>query len=218
MKQRELHYTAIGDSLTAGYGVPSEYSFPARYRALAEQGTGKKVVLHNTGQVGATAGEILLLVKQEADVRSCVQQADIITVTAGGNDLIQAAKKYYYDRDTNVLKTALVQYAQHMRQLIRELKRMNHNKSRPYMIRLIGIYNPLPEFSEAVFWVRRFNLNLYRLEKEQIRAVDVYDAFMAREDELLSDDRFHPNEEGYKLIAELTHKLGYGSLGKRGSR
>jgi lysophospholipase L1-like esterase len=218
MKQQELHYTAIGDSLTAGYGVPSEYSFPARYRALAEQATRKKVVLHNTGKVGATAGEILLFIKQDADVRSYVQQADIITVTAGGNDLIQAAKTFYYDRDSNVLMTALVQYAKHMRQLIRELKRMKQNKSRPCMIRLIGIYNPLPEFSESVFWIKRFNAQLYRLENDSIRVVDVYDAFMASEAELLSDDRFHPNAEGYQLIAEMTHKQGYGRLGQRSSR
>lgn len=212
MKQQVMHYTAIGDSLTAGYGAPSDYSFPARYRALAEQAIGKKVVLHNYGKIGATAGEILIKIRQEADVRSYLQKADIISVTAGGNDLIQAAKSYYNDRDTAILKAALVQYAGHMRQLMKELKKLKMNKNRPYLIRLIGIYNPLPEFSETVFWIKRFNSHLYRLEKDHIRAVDVYEAFEGRGDDLLSDDRFHPNADGYRLIAEQTHKLGYGSL------
>lgn len=218
MKQRVFHYTAIGDSLTVGYGVPEDHSFPARYRALAEQALGRKVVLHNTGKVGATSSEILQLVQQDPDVRAYVQQADLITVTAGGNDLIQAAKIYFNDMKVETLKKAHLVYAQSMRRLMLELKRLRLNKNRPCIVRLVGIYNPIPEFDEAAFWIKRFNSVIFRLEKDSIRAVQVYDAFDGRLEELLSDDRFHPNSEGYNVLAELTHKLGYGGLAHKASK
>ncbi|MDF2815788.1 MAG: spore germination lipase LipC [Paenibacillus sp.] len=212
MKKQELLYVAIGDSLTAGHGAPFEYSFVSRYRALAEQTLAKKVTLHHSGKSGATAGDTLITVRQDETLRTLLQKADLITITAGGNDLIQAAKSYYFERDSNILKSALVQYGTHMRQLVEEIRGLKLNKRRLYAIRMIGIYNPMPEFHEAVFWVKRFNAHLERLEKGVFRTVSIYDVFDGREQELLADDHFHPNSEGYRLIAEQTHKLGYGTL------
>ncbi|MDF2670416.1 MAG: spore germination lipase LipC [Paenibacillus sp.] len=218
MRKQELHYLAIGDSLTVGYGAPIEYSFVNRYRELAEQALDRKIILHQAGKNGATAEDTLFTVRQDPEIRLLIRNADLITITAGGNNLIQAAKSYFVDRETKVLKTALVQYGHHMRQLVSEIRRLKVNKRRLCAIRMLGIYNPLPHFHEAVFWVQRFNAHLERLEKDPFRMVNIYDAFLGQEEELLSDDQYHPNSEGYRLLAEQTHLLGYGPLQERTPR
>ncbi|WP_164821235.1 GDSL-type esterase/lipase family protein [Paenibacillus koleovorans] len=212
MKQQEYHYAAIGDSLTAGFGVLPEQGFAAKLHELAERELGCKVHFYNAGVTGATAGETLELVQQDQALREKLELADLITVTCGGNNLIQAAKRFYLDGETGHLKAALIEYSTHMRQLVREVKRLKAVSSKPYLIRLIGLYNPLPEFDDAVFWVQRFNKHLNRLAKEPVQAVDVYSAFLTREEELLSDDQFHPNADGYRLLADETHRLGYDPL------
>src|SRR5262249_50733209 len=54
--ERQLTIVALGDSLTAGFGLPSEKSFPARLaQALRDKGTAVDVI--NAGGSGETASD-----------------------------------------------------------------------------------------------------------------------------------------------------------------
>jgi lysophospholipase L1-like esterase len=215
--RQELFYLALGDSLTAGYGAPPDAGFTGRYLALAEQSLGMKIHLTNAGKTGATTADILQSIRQDEAVRSGLAQADVITLTAGGNDLIQAAKLFYLDGDTQVLKIALKHFRHNMACILREIMGIKEGENRPYAIRLVGLYNPFPEFEEAVFWVNRFNAQLRRFERDAVKMVDIYEDFLGCEDALLAEDRFHPNEHGYRLMAEKVHRIGYGPFEQRTS-
>lgn len=75
-------YVALGDSITAGYGLgEGEKAFP---QLVAEQGG---YALVNHGVNGNTATGILAQLDDPA-VLADIARADVITITCGGNDLL----------------------------------------------------------------------------------------------------------------------------------
>jgi lysophospholipase L1-like esterase len=206
--ERELVYLALGDSLTAGKGAPPDSSFVQQYIRLTETSLGLTVIAKNAGKSGATTEQILQVIRTDEKVRSAAERSAVITLTAGGNDLIQAAKRYYFDNDSRILMSALKRFQRNISHILETIRQLKEG-SGVYAVRVIGLYNPLPEFEEAVFWVNKFNEHLRSLQSGHIHIVDVYDAFLGKEDDYLSDDRFHPNPEGYRVIAERVHLTGY---------
>lgn len=82
-----VKYVALGDSITSGYGTDSEKAFPA----LIAKEQNYSVV--NRGQAGLTS-EGLLKLLEDQDVAGDVASADIISITIGGNDLMNALYTY----------------------------------------------------------------------------------------------------------------------------
>lgn len=211
--RRVLDYLALGDSLTAGIGAPPESSFVRHYVRLTETGLAIPVRAENAGRSGATSEQILQTIRSDDGIRETAARAAVITVTAGGNDLIQAAKQFYFSHDNRILMSALKRYQRNMNHILETIRQLKANSGNDaYAVRVLGLYNPLPEFEEAVFWVNKFNEHLRSLQSGSIRVVDVYDAFLGREDDYLSEDRFHPNGEGYRVIAERVHEAGYAPM------
>ncbi|MDF2717550.1 MAG: spore germination lipase LipC, partial [Paenibacillus sp.] len=97
--KRELVYLALGDSLTAGKGAPPESSFVQQYIRLTETSLGLTVKGSNAGKSGATTDQILQVIRTDSNVRAAAERSAVITLTAGGNDLIQAAKRFYFNQD-----------------------------------------------------------------------------------------------------------------------
>ncbi len=212
---QSILYFALGDSLTEGYGAPPRLGFVDQYYALIKQQLGNRVVCVNAGKKGETTEEILTRLTQSKMLQQQLQQAGIITITAGGNDMLRAAKQFLFDRDPQILKVALKQCNQHYAELIRWVKQLQRGKSAA-IVRLIGLYNPFPHVEEAEFWVKYFNKMILAFETNRIKVVHVYDAFQLRVEDLLYEDHVHPNEEGYRIMAEQTARLGFRGLKIKG--
>jgi acyl-CoA thioesterase-1 len=74
---------AIGDSMTAGYGVPAEFSYPAQLeKELKNRGLDYRVV--NQGVTGSTTTQALGRM-----TRAMAIQPDIVIIQLGGNDAAQ---------------------------------------------------------------------------------------------------------------------------------
>lgn len=76
-------YVALGDSITTGYGVNDDSAFPSLL--AGEMG----YELKNLAAEGATSADLLVQVQDSA-----VASADVITITIGGNDLMNALYDY----------------------------------------------------------------------------------------------------------------------------
>ena len=86
-------YVALGDSITTGYGLSDEeVAFPVL--VAGETGT----TLTNLAVDGETSASLLEKMN-DADVSAAVQSADVITLTIGGNDLMNALYAYLADKD-----------------------------------------------------------------------------------------------------------------------
>jgi lysophospholipase L1-like esterase len=206
-----IQYAAIGDSLTAGVGDLFGGGFVPRYGWLIQERTRQQVVYDKMGISGARTADILSFVSCSAEARATLQNADIISLTAGGNDLVDAAKAYAAHQNEDVFRLALARCQQNFAGILSVIRQLKSD-SKPYLIRAVDLYNPSPSLPEAGLWIKRFNSHLESFEDGNLKVANIYNSFLGRERELLSLDRFHPNGRGYRVIAEELHKQGYGLL------
>lgn len=207
-----IHYAAIGDSLTSGIGDLFGGGFVPKYSRFIQDTLNSQVVYEKMGVSGARSARILSMVNYDHSVRSILRGADIITITAGGNDLLDAAKAFSYQRDPDVFKQALATSIQNISSILSVIRQLKSG-SKPYLIRMVDLYNPSPSFPESDYWITRFNSRLESFENWNLKVAKVFAAFQGNESELLWLDRFHPNSRGYRVIAEALHKQGYKPLG-----
>lgn len=199
---REAVYFAFGDSLTAGTGAPAGKGFVPIYHCYLEQCLEKRITLIKSGTEGATTGELLNKLRVDQSIRHSVEHAKLITITAGGNDLIQAAIPFFMEGQFHHLTTALRHFVVHSRQIVSTIHEIKAKQPQDYLILFVGLYNPLVKIPIADKWIRRFNRYTMALKRSGVIYVNVYNGFLHRESELLSDDLVHPNAEGYKVIAQ----------------
>lgn len=211
MSYNSLQYIAIGDSLTAGIGIPFLNSgFPEFYRKLSEHTLEKRIYLHKFGKSGATTGDILNMLDSPT-VRRAIKCANIITITAGGNDLINVAKNLLRHNDKKSVIHAMQQSQENYSKIIKKIQIID--KENPSILRLMNLYNPFPHIPVADEAIKTFNIAISRFAKQQnIKVADVYHVFSDKEKALLSKDGVHPNQEGYHQMALTFSKLGYAPL------
>ncbi|MGG1616982.1 GDSL-type esterase/lipase family protein [Paenibacillus sp. NRS-1782] len=208
------HYTAIGDSLTTGAGTLLTGGFVPIYRRMAEARLRTPVSYENLGINGLTSQELLSLIRNNPLFRSGLIRADLITVTIGGNDLRPYVSTLAggSGSSASAIPQALNRTKEHVRQIVHALYQIKSGQHEPFIIRMVGLYNPLPGVREAGIYVRQYNSFLATLGGPNYRVANIYPAFEGNERELLSLDRVHPNSRGYRVIAEELNRLGYSPL------
>jgi lysophospholipase L1-like esterase len=196
-----IQYLALGDSLTVGFGTFISPDFVKLYHRMTQQTLQRPVSINKVARIGATTLDMLKSIEVNNSLHRSIDQADIITITIGGNDLIRAAKEYVKTGDQSLFQEALENCKRNVREILSEIHKIKLRKTNRYIIRLVNLYNPYPHIKEADVWVRAFNMHLQSFEGWSVRVADVYSVFLGRERELLFWDGKHPNAEGYKVIA-----------------
>lgn len=207
-----FHYTAIGDSLTVGFGAFPGHGFVPIYRGLAERHLGTFVSYDNLGINGLTSQELYEYISRNSSFRQLVSQADIISISIGGNDLIRAARSSAGTISANEFNQALSRCKTNFSKIIKTIYQLKGKSNRPYIIRAVGLYNPFPQIVEASYYVQQYNQYLESYTNGTFAVANVYASFRGRERVLLSIDHVHPNGYGYRVIADQLNRLGYGSL------
>lgn len=97
-----VSYVALGDSITAGYGLgEGEKAFP---QLLAEA---NGLDLTDLAEDGLTGAELSAALQTDKELQQAVAGADIITVTIGGNDLMNALYQGLAEAYNQFASTAL---------------------------------------------------------------------------------------------------------------
>lgn len=216
-ESRLLRYLALGDSLTEGVGDSSQQGgFVGLVKEELARTYQYKVRASNYGVAGNTSQQILKRMKEDASLKKQLQEANLLTLTVGGNDLIRVIRQNLSGLTEESFNQPIVDYQSRLREMI-ELARQDNPNLPIYMI---GIYNPFyltfPNLTEIQEVVDRWNrateavsqdysgvyfvpINdlLYKGTGEQVMS----QPDSVQNDVLFSEDNFHPNTVGYQIVA-----------------
>ncbi|HZG79062.1 MAG TPA: GDSL-type esterase/lipase family protein [Paenibacillus sp.] len=201
---KRIKLTAVGDSLTFGTGAPEKKGFVWVVQELWRSGRPLDIVHRNYGVVGATTAETLERLLANGELRRAVAAADVVTLTAGGNDLIRAAMRMYIQGETRSMKPGMRAFALAYQDLLGELVSVHRTMERDARIVVTDCYNPFPQVRDAVLWINFVNRCIHRCAAAydgKVLVAHAYDAFLGREAHLFADDGVHPNEGGHAVLA-----------------
>jgi len=208
MDSNHLRYLAIGDSLTVGIGVPfMDPGFVEYYRCLSQQILKKRISYQKFARSGATTEDVLKMFNTPI-VTEAVNCANIITITAGGNDLINAAKAFLINKNEESIARAIKQSGKNISKIV---DRIHHlDKQDKYILRLQNLYNPFSDIPIADEGIRAFNSLIKSFGRElNVKVADIYSVFKGNEKAFISSGGVHPNSRGYYQMALALSKLGY---------
>lgn len=179
--------TILGDSITAGLGLPANLALPVQLH-LALEKLGVHNMVRGAGVSGDTSGDGAA--RMDFSVQPDTQ---VVVVALGGNDLLQGV-------DTKTTRT----------NLDRILTRL---KARRMGVVLAGLHAP-PEIGAS--YAKDFNAVFVSLAKTHKVALypDLL-AGVSRDRALNQGDAIHPNAQGAQIIAERLAPLVAKELKKR---
>ena len=173
-KEQMVKVLCLGDSLTEGYGILKEDSYPARLeRALREKGLSVKVI--NSGQSGSTSKNGLKRIKWLARMKP-----DYVILALGANDGLRGL--------------SLVDLEQNLRNVIQ------YAKQQDIQVILAGMKIP-PNYGPA--YTAEFEKVFERLaESFQLPLIDFLLEGVAGIPDLNLPDGIHPTAEGYDIVTQ----------------
>jgi lysophospholipase L1-like esterase len=218
--QQQPAYLALGDSLAFGVGAdnPAEQGYvgltAANLRLGKYSGTGLDLV--NLSASGATSADLLQPGGQLDRAISEIQRrggVDIISVDIGANDLLalaessspcfqSAASKACQD----VLGQTLAGLQSNLSSVLRRLREAAPNAQ----LYVLDIYNPYsgtndPRAIVASVGVQQVNGVIAAAAADPslgAKFVSIHDVFEGRARQWIASDGIHPNNDGYRVMAE----------------
>lgn len=226
-----IKYVAIGDSLTEGVGdlTNSGGFVPILADEIKERYKVNAVDVENFGKNGDRSDQILKRIKKSEDIQKQLGDADLITLTVGGNDLMKVIKGDVFNLTVDSFKKPLKNYQEQVTSLLTEIRK--YNETAPVYV--LGIYNPFylyfPEITEMQQIVNNWNdgteeavigqENMYFIPINDLlyKGVDGDVGVTGSEEDESSDevtnnaiyeeDHFHPNNLGYQLMANAVREV-----------
>ncbi len=202
---QDIYYLALGDSLTRGVGDElKSYGYTIRLQEQLEKWPMIKTVeLDNRGKNGRRSDQLLALL-QKGHYDEELEEANLITMTLGGNDVMKIVKKNLFSLDKKLFDKELPKFITRYDEILKEIRLRNPDVP----IIVIGFYNP---FSIIVDEVTPFEpiISEWNAEIEKLAAtegnacfVPVEDLFTSNEDMVYHVDFFHPNSTGYERMTK----------------
>lgn len=197
---------ALGDSLTRGTGDVEGKGYIGYLVDELQEKTDQKISIQNLGVKGFRSEQLQEQISQKG-IQEQIKKANVILITIGGNDLFQSGQTVMEMNLSNIDKLRK-QYLLNLDQIMIDIRSINSHAT----IFLVGLYNPFIEFKDAEKMtkvVRQWNYETSGLldKHPQTVFVPTFDLFQLKVNEYLYTDKFHPNAEGYKLIAERVASL-----------
>ena len=205
-------YVALGDSLAVGVGARRGYV--ERYAEHLQEDTGASIEVQNMGVSGQTSLQLLNLLRHDPSTRRALSEAEIVTFNIGINDLGQAGRAYEDGTcggadNEECLRAAVEAVERNWDTVIEEI--LGLRSTDEAIIRTAGLgYTPnVDEPFEPYLG------EVTRRIAESAADNGIHHVAVRLDEEAVSPDGVHPNDEGYRVIASRLGGLGYEPLGPR---
>ncbi|MEK7624951.1 MAG: SGNH/GDSL hydrolase family protein [Patescibacteria group bacterium] len=199
---KKLIYVALGDSLTAGVGAPTEPgSYPYRLAELLAKKENAEVTLINLGQPGSTSADVLT--QQVAQVAS--YHPDVVTLLIGVNDLHRGVPEKIFRDNLSAIIDSLAGATSHLNIL-----------TIPYIGNSAAFRPPYRTYFDLQ--TRRYNNLLREALSEpsppqrrgqgEVSLIDLYSLTHERalnDADYYSPDGFHPSAAAYDFWSKIIY-------------
>ncbi len=220
-------YTALGDSIATG--LWSSAGYVDRYAERLRADVSPSAQLTNLAVNGWTTGDLLNALRSNETYRGAVRGSDVITISIGGNDLLQARGRYVQgacggQENDECLQAATDRLLANWDAILDEVQALIG--PRPAVIRTMDVYNSFVAADDSGQmgvlkpYLDEANSSLcLSAETRGIPCARVYAAFNGPDGtddpiqrSLITFDGIHPSELGHALIADLLGDLAFGPL------
>ncbi|WP_060681703.1 SGNH/GDSL hydrolase family protein [Virgibacillus halodenitrificans] len=211
---KETQILAIGDSLTQGVGDSTEQG---GYVGILDRSINQQEELVDFANLGIRGNRSDQLLKrlEKPEVVDAINEADIILITIGANDIMKVVKENFTHLKMEDFTEEKQNYEQRLEKIFNKMQSINPDSH----IYLLGFYNPFKQYFEDIkelsLIIEEWNESGRKIagDHENITYIPTADLFDEDDTNLFSEDNFHPNELGYKRIARrvlnyLTHEEG----------
>ncbi|MBC2242517.1 SGNH/GDSL hydrolase family protein [Listeria booriae] len=212
-----VNLVAMGDSLTEGSGDEKK---DGGYVGIVKNDLKKredveKVTTENYGVGGNRIDQLMKRLETQKDFQKSVKQADAISITIGGNDVMKVVRQKLLDAKKKDFTKASQAFDANLKELLDEIRSLNADAP----IYLFGIYNPYTTYFSDMKVFDDIIANWNAATKKTLKAEkNAY--FISINDQLeergatkvgkanpnLADDFFHPNHSGYEKMANALYK------------
>lgn len=201
--KKDLQVVAIGDSLTQGIGDETENGGYVGILNNTFEENNINVNIENYGKRGNRTDQLLKRLEKE-EIAESIQHADIVFITIGANDMMKIVKNNFTNLHLELFNEEKLEYVERLTAIFNKVNEINPDTK----IYLIGFYNPFEHYfsdiEELQMIVNDWNESSKSVTEEfdNVKYIPTVDLFSDSDVELLSDDHFHPNTSGYKLMAK----------------
>lgn len=231
IKDKPIHYVSLGDSLTEGVGdEKNQGGYVGRLAKEMQTWDGvKSVTVTNAAKKGRRSDQLLAQL-ESGELDDTLKNADIITFTIGGNDIMKIVKSHMSSLDKGDFDRELPSYEKRYEKIFQAIR--EQNKKVPIIA--IGVYNPFTVYTNDVgqtdIIMKEYNdvmRTIIEQENHYAIFVPINDLFVSDDDSVYHNDYFHPNAKGYRLMEhrilttleqEDLYSLSSGNLDMGGNR
>ncbi len=233
-----LRYVALGDSIATGtiYSGKTITTYVTYFHQYLKS-FGNDVTLQNFSTDGDRTNELLSkILNNTSGIADAISSADVITISIGGNNLMQAAKDssalggYNFNKiNMAVAQQGAADFAAQFPQIIDKINELNPDAK----VIVMSIFNPYNESDQALHntcdsFLSGGGINdiIYNNAGTKYKVADVYSSFdpYAKANNMKAVTYFyasdfwgkltrnpHPNAAGQNIITQL-HQSAYGSF------
>jgi lysophospholipase L1-like esterase len=201
--KKDQKIVAIGDSLTEGVGDETKSGGYVGILNHTFEDQNLHFRIENYGKKGNRSDQLLKRIEQE-EVATAISKADIVLITIGANDIMTVLKSNFTNLTLEPFQEERVEYVERLTAIFNKMNELNPNAQ----IYLIGFYNPFESYFADIKELDMIIDNWNEVGKslseeyENVTYIPTKDLFTNRTMDLLSEDQFHPNTSGYKLMAQ----------------
>ncbi|MCS1350497.1 GDSL-type esterase/lipase family protein [Mechercharimyces sp. CAU 1602] len=203
-EHRQVDYLSIGDSVAMGKGSEQDEQGYTSHIERELEKENLQVTLDNQGISGQTSAELRSALETESGLSTKVKEADFITLTIGGNDLLKVVLE-----EKNPMKVLTefpkiqAEFKTNLTAIMDQLTTLNPEAP----IIVTTLYNPLsPQESYydhsdnmLTIWNRGLKEVVYQYSTGYV--VDVDEVLTPNPERSWLADEIHPNGKGYALMA-----------------